>query len=433
MSPTFGKATTLPAAASSSRRQQRCSPDPSEQSVACPLLRPQSPGIQKLPRSPRRTVRSKSSVSHHELCYSAGRRQRRECIDADDVEDKRKSHVKNLKPSATVGTQTDPVCEHGIPFTSLVSDLVQASRPSPCEPSDNRFLEKLAKIQGELAMAVCSGMELIAERGAMSASSDSPIICGAAGVVQTANAEVLLTCAAVDVGEGGAGAHGAGEAGVDTAVEFAAYGSDSECDEVRSLSLSEDGPVYSRIYHWRDSMRAPDPIAMISDGQHSALDGEESEEDELERSVGSGTSAATTRLAIDGVCARGTREHKLAATSQEDALSELLSPILSKITNRLEILPELDAGWMEAPPQVDRAAAPRPVQRVQATKVKAVRSVDDALPLSLVRSHPRTCRLAVARHRQPSFPHIAPLTRPRPRPALPRWTSTWTRGTASAA
>jgi hypothetical protein len=367
---------------------------------------------------PRQTVRSKSSVSHHELRDRAGRRQRREALGHDDVDEKHAMQAPDRKPSSTVGTQTDPVCEHGTPFTSLVSDLVQAPRPSPCEPSDGRFLEKLAKIQGELAMAVCSGMELIAERGAISAPSGSlgagcsaagdpapgaSAGAGAAAVGHWDETDPAVGSARASPGvrETGSGAAAAPAASSRTecAVQFASHGSDSECDEVRSLSLSEEGPVYSRLCRWRDAMRAPDPIAMISEGQHCAIDAEE--EDELERSVGSGTSAATTRIA-GGAGHAGSPSGKPPAASHEDALSELLSPILSKISNRLEILPEMGAGWTEeATPRLIGASWPRPATVVQATKVKAVHSAEwpaaradaGALPLSPVRSIPSCATL----------------------------------------
>lgn len=409
VSPTFGKGAAPPSA----RRAQHRSPDPAE--PVSPPQRPRSPGIHKFPRSPKQTVRSKSSMSHHELRDRAGRRQRRDALDHDDVEEKHAMQAPDRKPSATVGTQTDPVCEHGTPFTSLVSNLAQTSRPSPCEPSDDRFLEKLAKIQGELAMAVCSGMELIAERGAMSAPSGSVGGgCGAAGdTTPCASVEPGTAAAAAGkwdeadpaaetarassgVREMGAGAvdKPAAAAPAMAAAEFASHGSDSECDEVRSLSLSEEGPIYSRLCRWRDAMRAPDPIAMISEGQHCAIDAEE--EEEFERSVGSGTSAATTRIA-GGAGHAGSPSGKPSASTQEDALSELLSPILSKISNRLEILPEIAAGWTErAAPCLIGASQPRPATMVQATKVKALHSTEwpaarvdgDALPLSHVRLAP---------------------------------------------
>jgi hypothetical protein len=409
VSPTFGKGT----APSLARRAQHRSPDPAD--PVSPLPRPPSPGIHKFPRSPRQTVRSKSSVSHHELRDRAGRRQRREALDHEDVEEKHAMQGPDRKPSATIGTQTDPVCEHVTPFTSLVSDLVQASRPSPCEPSDDRFLEKLAKMQGELAMAVCSGMELIAERGGMSAPSGS--LGGGAVPTPGASAEAgpsgqwdnkpetaRASSGLREMGSGVAAAPApAAAARVMAAPEFASHGSDSECDEVRSLSLSEEGPVYSRLCRWRDAMRAPDPIAMISEGQHCAIDVEE--EDEFERSVGSGTSAATTRFAA---AAAGSPPGKPSAATQEDALSELLSPILSKISNRLDILPEMGAGWTHtAAPRLIGASGPRPATMVQATKVKALHSAEwhaargdgDALPLSHVRLFPHARHPARTPHR----------------------------------
>jgi len=240
-------------------------------------------------------------------------------------------------------------------------------------------------------MAVCSGMELIAERGGHAPVGFDAGTSAAAGPSEAqATAERREQEAAEaerkTPGRGSAESGSSGGEGrsvgtqpacgtTPSEVEYAAYGSDSECDEVRSLSLSEEGPVYSKLCQWR--MGAPDPIAMISEGQHTAI-GDSDTDDELERSMGStdpqgsDKSLAMTRI---GVTMERMLLSKPGADSQEDALSELLYPILSKITNRLEVQSEQEQGSSAAL----RGFPGRP-PTVQATKVPAIRSGESGAP-----------------------------------------------------
>jgi len=138
-------------------------------------------------------------------------------------------------------------------------------------------------------------------------------------------------------------------------------GSDSECDEVRSLSLSEEGPVMHashRSHHGlqRDAL-APDPIAMLSDGQLTAVGPPYtrafSDYDNGTPVGDSDDSAATTRL-----------EEASGRSPQHDVL-DTLAPVFSKLKNQLAVVPEQAAGL--ASHRTHRQV------RVPATKVKARR------------------------------------------------------------
>ena len=142
MGPTSIKGTISPTV-SRPRRPQHRSPELIDPGSNSPPPRPASPAITKFARSPKAvTLRCKSAQSHHEACGHPVLRARRGSFDQDDVDDRRTSHTP--KQSSTVGTQTDPLHEHGIPFTSLVSDLVQVrERPhvaALCRSETHQFL-----------------------------------------------------------------------------------------------------------------------------------------------------------------------------------------------------------------------------------------------------------------------------------------------------
>jgi len=120
------------------------------------------------------------------------------------------------------------------------------------------WLDKHIRMQGELEMALRSGMELIAER------------------VHSLPPQPFPPDGQPPVGTQRPGARHAGQRSTDAAVsrgtDHFSDGEGNEDDEVRSLSLSEDGPVIRRFLSAGSlnerSRRAPDPIAMLSDGQH---------------------------------------------------------------------------------------------------------------------------------------------------------------------
>jgi len=216
-------------------------------------------------------------------------------------------------------------------------------------------------------MAVCSGMELMAER--------SVGVAEAPGVVSGA------AC----IGSGGhrpSSAWENSEAQGQRAVSRADggdQGSDSECDEVRSLSLSEDGPVVSKSAAARAKkercVEAPDPIAMLSDGQYSATSTDHTPND-------SDHSAAATRLDIGH-----SGERSNSKSPSHELLTDFLSPILSKLnvgeSYRLEVVPE----QADSPSGI---SGQRPsATQVTATKVKALRggahSTMEALNLAQVK------------------------------------------------
>jgi len=261
----------------------------------------------------------------------------------------------------------------------------QATRPRPGEAYDERFLENIAKIQGELAMAVCSGMELIAERGAGAAMG------AAAAVSPQTFAEAVLTTKTTQQRfdqqiqqqqQPWPGRARAGEAETRRSKKSVAscdlYCSDSECDEVRSLSLSEEGPVYSRSCNWRP-MRAPDPIAMLSNGQRKAarVDGESSGDELLDESA-------------DGSFPRNDSDRSIATTrigggANEESLSGILAPILTKITSDLDMVAErAGEGAVRRLPTRVPATKPAPERRKPGER-RAPAAGDVALALSEVR------------------------------------------------
>ena len=360
-------------------------------SLASDPLTPPTPPSAPRPQPAAAMLRqSKSSSSYAEQFGRAERRPRRDSCDAEDERLTPRTTV--AKQSSTVGTQTDPVEDDASGAGQLVRP--QATRPRPGEAYDERFLENIAKIQGELAMAVCSGMELIAERGAGAAMG------AAAAVGPQTFAEAVLTTKTtqqrfdqqIQQQQPWPGRARAGEA-ADTrrskksvaSCDSAAHGSDSECDEVRSLSLSEEGPVYSRSCNWR-LMRAPDPIAMLSNGQHKAarVDGESSGDELLDESADgslprndSDRSIATTRI---GGGAKGA-----SPAGKEESLSGILAPILSKITSDLDVVAERagEGAGRRLPTRVP-ATKPAPERRKPGER-RAPAAGDVALALSEVR------------------------------------------------
>lgn len=406
-SPTFNKGASSPTRFVGERpsvRQPRSpqvrsassgSPDPTDYARTrspspSPMQRPASPAVGKRlsPKPAAAMLRqSKSSSSYAEQFGRAERRPRRDSCDAEDERLTPRTTV--AKQSSTVGTQTDPVEDDASGAGQLVRP--QATRPRPGEAYDERFLENIAKIQGELAMAVCSGMELIAERGAGAAMG------AAAAVGPQTFAEAVLTTKTTQQRfdqqiqqqqqQPGPGRARAGEA-ADTrrskksvaSCDSAAHGSDSECDEVRSLSLSEEGPVYSRSCNWR-LMRAPDPIAMLSNGQHKAarVDGESSGDELLDESA-------------DGSLPRNDSDRSIATTriggvggGAEESLSGILAPILSKITSDLDMVAERagEGAGRRLPTRVP-ATKPAPERRKPGER-RAPAAGDVALALSEVR------------------------------------------------
>lgn len=275
------------------------------------------------------------------------------------------------------------------------------------------WLDKHIRMQGELEMALRSGMELIAERG------------------YSLPPQPLPPDGQPPAGTRRPGARHASAAQTSTNAAAAARGPDHmsdgeghEDDEVRSLSLSEDGPVICRSFGCSSLERsrcAPDPIAMLSDGQHKLYDHLACSDGGLEdvRSGGlpaqqtlsepmlheqgsdrsgatpndSDRSGASTHLAsaLERTDADwGGNDTVLAAghMSPHDGYTtafEHLTPILSKMAGHLEVVQEnTDAD-------TSRSRSERGVGglRVPATRVRALRCSSSLESLNLSEVHLR--------------------------------------------
>ena len=123
--------------------------------------------------------------------------------------------------------------------------------------AQSQWLDHQIRVQGELEMALRSGMELIAER--VYSQTPPPPMPQPASLPKPP-----------------VGTRRPGPRHPDSwRSPDPEHLSDGEChredDEVRSLSLSEDGPMFLRSFS-EGSRRAPDAIAMFSDGQNKLPD-----------------------------------------------------------------------------------------------------------------------------------------------------------------
>jgi len=145
-------------------------------------------------------------------------------------------------------------------------------------PGSSTFLSQHIRMQAELEMALRSQMEMIAEHEATRSA--------AAATLTSSRSAVGLNPSPPQGRPHGRRQFGAlrplaGRSAGRKSVESHGDGSDGEChgedDEVRSLSLSEDGPVIRRSLSEpsaeRHAAAAPDPIAMLSDGQRNVSHG----------------------------------------------------------------------------------------------------------------------------------------------------------------
>ena len=158
-----------------------------------------------------------------------------------------------------MGTQTRGSEDAEIAAIAENAEMAELDQVEASFEGQSQWLDRNIQIQGELEMALRSGMELLAER--MHHSSMLPPMPPFPQPPQP------------PAGTRRPGARHPGA--LHTADTSTEHLSDGEChredDEVRSLSLSEDGPVIRRS-HSEGSRRAPDVIAMFSDGQHRLPD-----------------------------------------------------------------------------------------------------------------------------------------------------------------
>lgn len=145
-------------------------------------------------------------------------------------------------------------------------------------PGSSSFLSSTIGMQAELEMVIRSHMEIVAEHGDRARAASQPLVAPSppsSGRSAPHGRRHNFLTPLYHNGKSGRGP----SVGRGVCDE----GSDGEChgedDEVRSLSLSEDGPVIIRrsvseggaaLSAGRHGAPAPDPIAMLTDGQKKA-------------------------------------------------------------------------------------------------------------------------------------------------------------------
>ncbi len=286
-----------------------------------------------------------------------------------------------------VSTQTD------LPF----DDADDADAAADLLPP-TAWLDNVSQMQGELAMAICSSMEFMAERGASVADSTTEhlLMADDSHLVSASSRKLRHAVSAADL-------HSWRR--IDSP-----QASDDECDEVRSLSLSENGPDimlsnFTSADQLRRNVRAPDPFAMLSNGDSrtdpdalTAAAKDECASKDGCVSTGSGSaplgssdhSAATTTPAP----AEGSADAR-ASFSREAKLCEFLIPTLTRLTRGLDVVPE--AGPNAAARHLKGIPSPRPIH--------AVRSCEKSLSmlsLSQVRNLPAASSPGARRPDSPS-------------------------------
>ncbi|KAL1495726.1 hypothetical protein AB1Y20_016593 [Prymnesium parvum] len=232
------------------------------------------------------------------------------------------------------------------------------------------WLDPFIRMQGALEMVLCSKMEQIAER--MHSLPPQPM---------------------PPDGQPPPGTRRPGTRHALPRDELPSDGEGHEDDEVRSLSLSEDGPVIRRphsatIASLDRSRAAPDPIAMLSDGDLSALPAFREHVDAAEHD--SDRSGATTQLALAAE-EPSSAEYAGAASPPHGASSppgdyahvfERLTPLLSKMACHLEVVLEN----ADAHTELARARSEGGV-KVPTTRVRAMRCSASVESLNLSEVH----------------------------------------------
>jgi len=365
LSPTGGKGGASPTESSRSIRADGKATRKGNSPDAALQLLSSAPPAHALPAHPSRHAlqkqlsRSKSSMSYPEA-YTASQRKwrgagRAACTPEatpgwEGVQTERVGGAVEMRDSST---QTVPVCNAGTQ-TWLGEETAEHMAPRERATSDN-FFNHLNRFQGDLAMAMQASMEQLAEYS-VGGASNSP-------AAQPQRFGRFLPRPTTD------------------------QGSDEECDEVRSLSLSEEGPVICKYPMGRGAADAPDPIAMLSDGQRKAIDSStELDEGDL-AAPDSDRSAATTRL--DDPLGSSTAER----SSNHDLLNAL-APLFSKLSNQLEVVPEQAAALAKGGCHATRKAAVRVkpqrasanIQALNLSQVRLPSDSDSPRPFSPTRS-----------------------------------------------
>jgi len=289
---------------------------------------------------------------------------------------------------------------------AAISEIAKLEPPGVCidgfggeeDREQTGWLDQHIRMQGELEMALRSGMELIAER---TLSLPSPPLPHAHAHVDQP-----------PVGTRRPGARharaGATNASAAAGVDQSSDGEGHEDDEVRSLSLSEDGPVIRRFPPGgalEDSRCAPDPIAMLSDGQRHLTDRFARRDVELSVSadqlheqgsdlssttpIDSDQSAAFTQVAVTSEPTDGQGKGRCCMPRERQGserevpnvgfsnVFEHLTPILSKVAGNLEAVQE------NADVTRERSHSVTGGMQVQATRVRALRCSSSVESLNL--------------------------------------------------
>lgn len=271
---------------------------------------PRSPDPESAALAPRLrqiSLRSKSQASHHDQASIsqrvAGLRRPRgaspSSISAAETTERTGLRLLDTRDSATqtLKARTSPAGDELSPTRDLEG-------PTGELPRRSEFLFGPIQLQSELGMAIQAALEFTAERRVTHSYSPSEF--------------------AAIRGLGG-------EDGSDDET--------LENLEVRSLSLSEDGPMIARTFSERQRMTAaPDPIAMLTHGQQHAGDLEpkhkehkEHKEQKDKEQTGSSGHGSTDLSSAGTENAPGSSGSDAQAESHEQSLCRNLLPILLPI------------------------------------------------------------------------------------------------------
>jgi hypothetical protein len=309
LSPTFVKArrATPPEEGSPQRATFSCGTqvDPVITSTGRHPRSPDPESAALAPRLRQMSLRSKSQASHHDQASIsqrvAGLRRPRgaspSSISAAETTERAGLRLPDTRDSAT---QTLKLAR-----TSPAGDELSPTRDLEGLPGElhrrSEFLFGPIQLQSELGMAIQAALEFTAERRITHSYSPSEF--------------------AAIRGLGG-------EDGSDDET--------LENLEVRSLSLSEDGPMIARTFSERQRMTAaPDPIAMLTHGQQHAGDLEPKHKEQKEQTdkeqTGSSGHGSTDLSAAGTENAPGGSGADAQAESHEQSLCRNLLPILLPI------------------------------------------------------------------------------------------------------
>eukprot|EP00310_Coccolithus_braarudii_P002572 CAMPEP_0183373626 /NCGR_PEP_ID=MMETSP0164_2-20130417/111968_1 /TAXON_ID=221442 /ORGANISM="Coccolithus pelagicus ssp braarudi, Strain PLY182g" /LENGTH=349 /DNA_ID=CAMNT_0025550543 /DNA_START=27 /DNA_END=1073 /DNA_ORIENTATION=+ len=214
---------------------------------------PAQPPRHKVFDTAHRLHRSKSSMSYPEAY--AQRTQRRGARAAHTPEAatgwENAVQTERVRPEVEMrDSSTQTVCNAGTQKW-LGEEMPDQVGREILASSSEQWLEEQIRIQGELAMAISSGMEQLVDN-----SNSRAFASTSRELASQHNFGRFLTTR--PLGEGSDG---------------------EECDEVRSLLSGEEGPVLAKYSHGRGAAGAPDPVAMLSDGQRKAIDASSDEAD----------------------------------------------------------------------------------------------------------------------------------------------------------